>query len=111
MARRVFDEIEKAVRVTANYGNFDGDIAKWKESFYMIWRYQLTWSFAYEITLNESRRGVFVDLLIKPAFKNDVAGMMEDLGYKEVQFSDERVGVIYRYDNDIPSDIDYIFAD
>ena len=111
MARRIFDETEKAIRVTASYEKFDGDLAKWKESFYTIWRYQLTWSFAYEVNLNESRRGVFVDLLIKPAYRKNVEDMMDDLGYKEVQYDDERVGVIYRYDNDIPDDIDHIIAE
>ena len=109
--KHIFDETEKAVRVTASYEKFDGDFAKWKESFYMIWRYQLTWNFAYEITLKESRRGVFVDLLVKPAYKSNVADMMEDLGYKEVLYDDERVGVIYRYDNNMPDDIEYIIAE
>ena len=91
-------EKEKAVLIEANLEDFYGSTDKWKQSFYNIWRYQMTWDYAYRITVEERRRGVIVRLLIKPAFKDDVLGMMEDLGYRNVATENVNVAFISSYD-------------
>lgn len=97
-------EKEKAILVEANDKDFDGDIERWRFSFYNIWRYQMTWDYAYRITVEERRRGVIVRLIIKPAFKDDVLRMMEDLGYQNVTTEDVNVALISSYDLDWAED-------
>ena len=93
---------EKAIRITAKLDDFDGDSIKWRNSFYMLFRYQMTWDFAYEITVRESRRsGVFVDMLIKPAYRENILETMDDLGYKKANVSEENVGIVDNYDADV----------
>lgn len=93
---------ENAVRITAKLDDFDGDSAKWRDSFYMLFRYQMTWDFAYEITVRESRRsGVFVDMLIKPAYRENILETMDDLGYKKANAFEEKVGIVDNYDAEI----------
>lgn len=98
--------IEDAVRVRAFFNDFDGDIPKWKEAFYEIWRYQMTWSFVHEIEVHEvgQRRDGNYDLctslLVKPAYRKNVESMMGDLGYKNLHITEEPVGVVQTWDID-----------
>lgn len=88
-------------RVMAFFSNFDGDVAKWRDSFYEIWRYQMTYSFAYELTVHEtSDKDICVDMLIKDAYKDNVKDMMEDLGYKNIDFWPEHIGIAQLWDID-----------
>ena len=97
--KKVYDEKKPALRIVAHYENFDGGIERWKDSFYILWRYQLTWDFAYRIDVRESRkRGVYVDLLIQPAYKDTLLETMDDLGYKDIQTDETFVGLIDAYD-------------
>lgn len=58
-------EHEDAIRVTAHFEDFDGSLEDWKETWYTLWRYQMTFSFAYEIALQHARHnGVYVDMLV-----------------------------------------------
>ena len=92
-------EKEKAILVEAKQEDFDGDTEWWRNSFYTIWRYQMTWDFAHSIKVDERRSsGVYVRLLIKPVYKEDVLGMMEDLGYRNVTTEDCNVAFISSYD-------------
>ena len=109
--RDIVIEKEKAIRVESNFEDFDGDIERWRNSFYTIWRYQLTWDFAYRITVIERRSGVYVSLLIKPVFKEDVLGMMEDLGYQNVTTEDCNVAFISSYDVQNVEDIILAFPE
>lgn len=109
MAKKVEIYPEDAVRVTATYKDFDGNIAQWRDTFYELWRYQMTWSFAYELAVREGKCGVFVDILAKPAYKSDILRTMEALGYKEVNAYEVKVGVIDSWALD--SDIDDIVVD
>ena len=96
----IYDEKKTAIRMTAHYQDFEGQIEKWKDSFYMVWRYQMTWDFAYEIAVRDSRRyGVFIDILVKEAFKKDALKMLEDLGYRNVETSEENVGVVWEFEH------------
>lgn len=97
MERKVRVDVysEKALRINASFQDFDGDVTKWKESFYTVWRYQMTWSFAHEIFLVDRRSsGVNLVMICKPKHKEDILNMMEDLGYRNVFCDDEDIGTI-----------------
>lgn len=109
---KVYDEKESAVRVIAHYSDFDGDLTKWKDSFYLLWRLQMTWGFAYSIEVNESRsRGVFVDLLIKPCYKDNLLGTMAEWGYENITTDSAYVGVVWAYEHDELDDIEALIID
>ena len=91
-------EEEKAIAIEATYEDFDGEINRWRESFYTIWRWQLTWSFAYRIEIRERRTGVYLWMLIKPAYKANILDTMDDLGYREIKTEDVTVGLVSSYD-------------
>lgn len=100
MDKRVKADIweETSVLMVAHLEDFDGNLQKWKDSFYEIWRYQMTWSFAYRIEALESRsRGVFISLRVRPAFRDSVEGMLEMLGYRNVSVNEEKVGIVESY--------------
>lgn len=99
-------EKEKAIYITATFKDFDGDAERWKWCFYELWRYQLTFGFAHKISLNESAKdGVFVYMIIRPAYKDNIIETMHDLGYKKVESWDTSIGVLYEEDTDECADI------
>ena len=90
---------EDAIAIRAAYEDFDGELSKWKDSFYQIWRWQLTWSYAYKIEIRERRaNGVYLYMLIKPSFRKSVLGMLEEYGYKNVSEEATKVGVVESYE-------------
>ena len=104
---RIYDEKKQAIRVIAHLKDFNGDNDKWKWSFYQIWRYQMTWDFAYSIEVRESRaNGVYVDLLIKPSYREALMDTMESLGYKDVKTYNEWVGIVWACEHDGLNDIE-----
>jgi len=91
-------------RVEASFEDFDGDVEKWKNAFYEIWRYQLTYNFAYEISLierrckdNQNKWTVWVSLLVREGFKKNIVETMEELGYGNIKVEEESVGVVELY--------------
>ena len=110
--RKIYDEKEKAIRVTAYYEDFDGDTERWKDSFYQLWRIQLTWEIAYSINLRETRsRGVYVDLLIKPAYLEELLTNMDDFGYKNIQTEEVNVAFIDTFGHKELEDVEDIYLD
>lgn len=82
--------LEEAYRVESYLSDFDGDVPAWENAFYELWRYHMTYSFAVDIAVYESRKkGVFVSLLVRPAYKTGVLDAMEDLGYRNVSVVEE----------------------
>ena len=105
-------DVQKAVRVTASLESFDGDVYKWKDSFYQIWRYQLTYRFAYKIDLAESSKsGVYLTMVIKPAYKSNLLDIMDDLGYCKVKTEEENIGVIDASDAFLDQFIDVVIVE
>ena len=103
---KVYDRKEKAIYVTSKLEDFDGDVQKWKDAFYELWRYQMTYSFAYKIEVKESggsyfERKVFVDLLVRENYKDNVIDLMKTLGYQNINISEETIGIIDGYEHDI----------
>lgn len=110
--RKIYDEKEKAIRVTAYYEDFDGDTERWKDSFYQLWRIHLTWGIAYSINLRESRkRGVYVDLLIKPVYKEQLLESMDDSGYKNIQTEETNVVFIDAFVHEELKDVEEVYLD
>lgn len=91
-------------RVRAYITDFVQDFGStWKGSFYELWRYQMTWNFAYEIKVHEtSDKDVCVSMLVKNAYLKNVLDTMESLGYRNVQIEEEHIGIIQIYDIDDP---------
>lgn len=105
---------DSAVRVTADYEDFDGSLEKWKDAFYQIWRYQLTWDFAHNINLYERRKtGVYICLIIKKAYQKQVKEMLESLGYRNIHERKETIGLVPLYTIDDPAadNVFEVFAD
>lgn len=93
---------EDAVRVKLYLKNFD-ESKDWKTAFYELWRYQMTWDFAYEIKVCEARNdGVYVSMLIRKAYMKNVIDVMEELGYGNLNTDTEHVGIVETYDIDAP---------
>lgn len=94
MAVKVPMWVESAVRITADYRDFDGDVTSWKLAFYEIWRFHMTFNFTYEIKVYEPRNDVRISILCKPAFKENALSMLDNLGYKNIKSKDEDVGIV-----------------
>lgn len=92
---------DEVTRIRTFLEDFDGTVEEWKKAFYEIWRYQMTWSFAHEISVHEVHGGdVCVSILAKDAYLNSAKSMMESLGYRNLQTSKEHLGVIETYELD-----------
>ena len=106
-------EKKTAYRITASFEDFDGDLQKWKDTFYELWRVQLTWEPAYNITLIDRRChsdhgwAVNLDVLVKESFKKQTLEWMEQHGYRNLYVCEQTVGLVSAYDEGI-EDIDYL---
>lgn len=98
---------EKAYRFTATFERFDGDVEKWKQAFYEVWRHQLTYSFAYEIELRENRSGVFLSMLVKEDYKDKAEGLAE-LGY-HFSINEEPAGIVNGCE--LPDNVESVFVE
>lgn len=108
---KVYDEKIEVLEVRAYLNDFEWGVEEWKKSFYELWRYQLTWEFAYRFDLKENRNGVYVDMLIKKAYRANVLDTMEALGYRNVMVSEEAVGIIDSFNHDELADVEDVFID
>ena len=109
---RVNVYMEDSVSIVAHYKDFDGNLQKWKDAIYDLFRWDMTWSFAHKIDLIDSRQnGVFVSMSIKPSFERSVVETMEDLGFREIKATHEDIGAIEC--TDLPEDmlIDFAIVD
>ena len=103
---------EDAVHIWAYLNDFDGDVQKWKNAVYDLFRWNMTYSFAHKIDVIESRSsGVFVSIIAKPAYENNILAVMEDDGFRNVVAKHEDIGTIEC--TDLPEDmlIDFAIVD
>ena len=102
---KLYGETVKALEVKAAYEDFDGGDAKdqkWQYAFYQLWRYQLTYDFAYSIKVNEySDQTLDTILIIRPSYKNAVLQTMKGYGYRNIRVDDCKVLEISPYDGDM----------
>lgn len=106
-------ELEDAVRVDVFYSDFDGDIEQWKDAFYQVWRYQLTWNFAYSIQLMETRRaGVCMCIYSRKDFRDNVTELLTSLGCRNINEEDVSAITIDSYGfSDVEPPIECVFLD
>jgi hypothetical protein len=105
-------EVQEALRVTSKFSDFNGDLDKWKDSFYQLWRLQMTWNFAYQLELDETKSGVYVSMLIKPAFEENVLVNMEGFGYRKIHTYPEKFGMLSYASNEfLDQYIDVVFVE
>lgn len=108
--KKICFETEKATQIIAYLEDFDGDVAAWKNAFYELWRWQMCWNYAYTIEVMESRKsGVFVCLVVRNGYLNDVLSAMEELGYRNVMTFDEQIALVDGYD--FGETIDNVFCE
>lgn len=103
-----------AVRLESDLDDFKGNVNEWKKAFYEIWRWQMTWDFAYSIRVSERREsGAYVSLLVKKAYKEQAKKLLENLGYQKVNEWEEHVGIVQTYDIKDPAaeDMFEVFAE
>lgn len=102
---------EKATKIRLDYNDFDGTLEEWKKALYEVWRWQMTWDFAYTIKVREYRiGGVALILLIHPSFKKNVVEMLEDYGYRNPRIEDVDIGVVdFEWSEDF--DIEDVFME
>lgn len=102
-------EKRKAIRLVTYLNDFKGgDLNSWRNSFYEIWRYQMTFGFAFRIELQESRaKGVYVCIYAKNGYKQNALDMLEYLGYGRVEVSAATAGVF----DELEIDVDLITED
>lgn len=101
--------IEEGLYVTAYLDDFGGSVSEWKNAVYEIFRYNMTWSFAYQIDVRESRNyGVFVSMHCNPNYEKNILNMMEDLKFRNVRAEREDVAVVETYD--FPDDLTVMFV-
>lgn len=109
---KVYDEKKDALWVRAHLSDFDGSVAEWKDSFYNLWREQMTWGFAYHIEVLEYHSGdVGVEMYIKPSFKDALLGAMESYKYRNIEVSPASVGVVYGFEHASLDDIEVLVID
>lgn len=92
---RVDVYVEQYAHIVSHLSDFDGDTQKWKNAVYDLFRWNMTYSYAYKINVNESRsRGVFVCIYCRPKFEEPLLDTMEDLGFRNTKATHEDFGTI-----------------
>ena len=83
--KKIFVSAKNAYRIEANFVDFDGDLDKWKDAFYTMWRWQMTFDYAYMIKADDRRTSVYFCAVVKPAYKDQVVEAMEEYGYRKIK--------------------------
>jgi len=92
-------EIADAVEIKAWYKDFGGTLDEWKDAFYQVWRYQLTYEFAHEIKVLETRSsGVYFNIICKPCFKDDCLELLKSLKCNNIIVDPCLCGSVSAYD-------------
>lgn len=92
---RVLVYAEDALYITSTLNDFDGDVQKWKNAVYEMFRWDMGYSFAHKIDVVESRSsGVFILLICKPKFEKSIVETMKDNGFRNIKVRHDDIGVI-----------------
>lgn len=103
MRRRNFDEVTEVQRLETSFDDFEGNLAEWKDHFYMIWRYQMTWKFAYKIEVFSRKGTAILRIVCKPWKQGEIREQLEVMGYRNINSETIKVGLLYR-DDDVEED-------
>ena len=97
---------KEAVTIYAYWKDFDGDIKRWKNSIYDMFRWDMTYGYAHDILVYESNaNGAYIRLIIKPAFKESVLDTMQELGFRNMSVTHDEIGTIDS--TELPEDMLY----
>ncbi len=89
---------DDAVRLEAYFEDFKGSVDDWKIAFYEVWRYQMYYTFAYSITVEEKNdSSVYMSLLVKKAYLKNAKMLLKDIGCRNVQEQEEHIGLVQLY--------------
>lgn len=105
---------DDAVRIETDLNDFAGNVEEWKKAFYEVWRYQMTYDFAYNIRVSERREsGVYMSMLVKKAYAEQTKELLKHLGCQKITEWGEHVGIVQLYDIDTPEakDMFEVFAE
>ena len=106
---RILDTKTQTTTFTALFGDFAGELDRWRSSFYELWRYQMTFHFAYEINLREDiKYGVYVEVVPRPQFVDETMKWMTELGYQNIRTAETTVGEIWSLDHEDLRDVDTV---
>jgi len=80
-----YAEKAKAVSLVAHGRDFDGDEQKWRDAYFHLLQWKMTWSLCYELDMNWSRKnGTFVRVVVKPDIAERLKEDMEEYGYRNI---------------------------
>lgn len=97
---------KEAVTIYAYWKDFDGDIQRWKNSIYDMFRWDMTYGYAHDILVYESNEsGAYIRLIIKPPFTEPVLETMQELGFNNLRVTHDEIGTIEC--TDLPEDMLY----
>ena len=112
MRIRIEMERDDVTMIRAKLSDFGGSVEKWKDAFYEICRYQMTWDFAYDIKLWSTRSGdVVLVMYVKHAYLDHVTELMQDLGYGVLEKTDAKVGLVDRYSGNVDAEADLLILE
>lgn len=104
---KFYGEAEEALKIRAPYEDFNGGDQEWQLAFYQLWRYQLTFEFAYSLKVWEySDNTLAVVMVVRPAYKNALLSTMQSLGYRNVKTEECKALEISPYDGDMEKQYD-----
>ena len=106
----IIDERIKATEVRAFLSDFDGSVEDWKLKFYELWRWQMTFSFAYKIKVHDVSDGdVCVDMIVKNERLETVLDLMDGYGYQNIRRAEVDVGLIWELEHEELFEVDEVF--
>ena len=101
--------MEDAVHVVSYLSDFHGDVQKWKNAVYELFRWDMTYGFAHKIDVIENRSsGVFVSIVCKPSYEKWLMESMPIWGFINAKARHENIGSIEC--TDLPDDMLVDFA-
>ena len=104
---KYYEEKKKALTITSDFSNFDGDVRKWQESYFTLLSYKNTFSSSfYKLDLQSTRDTPYVFLLVSITQKDTIKETMESLGYKNIVMNE--FTVCYLEPDDYEDDTYYI---
>ena len=86
----------KTVQLTARFEKFDGDVEKWRKSFFELLSLKNTFGLFYELTIESTRDGKAYVVVVphNPDTAESVIDTMESYGYRDIEKCDVNVGEV-----------------
>ena len=103
-----FSEVKNATWITASFKDFDGDAEKWREAYFSLLAWKNTWGVPYKMDINaDHNHEAFLMMVIPEQNREKVLDMLEDLGYRKVNWTGTSLVCVSNFD---PM-VDWVFED